>query len=406
MKNTVTVKLFLILLLMLPVSLSASDFGLVVNSNCGYDNAFTEDNTFNYKVDILPRFSTLVGDNGEFVLSAGFSIANEEGFFYIPEILRTEFNIRFGSSGVRIGRFNFSDPLSFVASGLFDGVQYYQNSNGGSFRVGAWYTGLLYKKRAGILMTDNDEAAFLKPFEYDDFFGTYFASRRVISAVEWEHPSIGEFLRLNTAYVGQTDLNKNDTEYHSQYLIVKAGIPINNFLMEFGGSVEFSRTVTAKEIEFNMAFAGDIGLFLLFPSEFNSRLSFKGTIAGGRTGDFITAFNPITAREYGYILKAKLSGLSIFSLDYSAKFNNFLSGSVTASYFVRNDLGTFRGYPLAENSVEYFLGPEAAAQIIWSPASDLHFKFGGGAFFPSLGDLFSEEKIKGRFDFTVVLSIL
>jgi len=385
--------------------LSAYDFGLVINENDGVGNIISENNIFDFKVDILPRFSTLIGDNGEFIISAGFSIGMENGdFFYIPELLRTEFSMRFGNSSLKVGRINFSDPLSFIANGLFDGAQYYYNSGAGSFKFGAWYTGFQYKKRANIAMTEDDQTALNTPFEYGDI-DSYFASRRVISSVGWEHPSIGEFLHLNTAFVGQTDLNDVDTKYHSQYVILKAGIPINNFLMEFGGSVELSQTV-ADENKFNMAFAGEVGLFLLFPSKFNGRLSFTGTIASGKVNDLIGAFIPITGNEYGYILKSKIPGLSVFSLNYSSKFSNSLGGSFTASYFVRNDLGTFKSYPVIEGNKGYFLGPEASARITWSPASDLQFNLGGGAFFPSLGDAEPKEKIKWRVDLSVIMSLL
>jgi len=400
-------KKFLIFLLVLPVSLSAYDFGLVVTANGGYENGSAEGNAFNYEVDILPRFSTLIGDNGEFVLSAGFSAGKEKENepFYVPELLRTEFSIRFGNSGVRVGRVNFSDPLAIAANGLFDGIRYYYNTRHGSFYAGVFYTGFLYKEKASILMTYDDKIAFDKTFDYGDFVATYFASKRLVYSVGWEHPSIGEFLQLSTNFIGQADLNDAYTKYHSQYLIIKAGIPVKNLLVEFGGSVEFSQTVTEESL-FNAAFAGDAGLFLLFPSEFNSRLLFKGTILGGRINDSIGEFIPITAREYGYVLRTKLSGISVFSLDYSSKFSKFFSGSVKASYFVRNDLGTFSGYPAAENSEGYFLGPEASAQIAWSPTSDLQFTLGGGAFFPSLGNAGPDEKLKWRVDLMLVLSIL
>jgi len=402
MKNSLF-KIFLILLLPLPVSLSAFDFGLVVNANGGVGNTVSEDDIFNFKVDILPRFSTLIGDNGEFIVSAGFSIGKDEETFYVPELLRTEFSMRFGNSGFKVGRVNYSDPLSFIASGLFDGVQYYYNTGAGSFRVGAWYTGLQYKKRANIAMTEDDQIALYTPFEYGDFYDTYFASKRMFASIGWEHPSLDEVMHLNTAFIGQVDFNGADTRYNSQYLILKAGIPINNFLLELGGSIEFSQN---EDNKFNTAFAGELGLFLLFPSKFNSRLSFTSLIASGGTDDVMGAFIPITGKEYGYILKAKIPGLSIFSLNYSSRFNNSLSGSFTASYFVRGDLGTFIDYPVTAGSEGFFLGPEVSARMTWSPASDLQFNLGGGAFFPSLGNAGSEEKINWRVDLTVIMSIL
>jgi len=407
MKNLLF-KIFLILFLILPVSLSAHDFGLLISANGGFGNAVLEqdDNAFDFKVDIVPRFSTLIGDKGEFIISAGFSLEKEEEFLYIPELLHTEFSMRFDDSGIKVGRINYSDPLSFIADGLFDGIQYYYNSEMGNFRVSALYTGLQYKKRANIAMNDDDQAALYTPFDYGDFFNTYFASKRTFISIGWEHPSIGELLHLNMSIIGQADLNSADSKYHNQYLILKASVPINNFLMEFGGSIELSQAVSLGEDKFNVAFAGDIGLFLLFPSKFNSRLSLTGIIASGRTNDPIGAFTPITGKEYGYILKSRISGLSIFSLNYSSKFNNSLDGSFTASYFVRNDLGTFNSYPVTAYNEGYFLGPEASAQVTWGIASDLQFVFGCGAFFPSLGDVGPKEKTKWRVELSVIMSIL
>jgi len=397
MKNGIFI-IFLTLLLTLPVSLSAYDFGLIINVNGGF-----EDNAFDFKVDVLPRFSTLIGDNGEFNISAGFSVGNDGKPFYIPELLRTEFNIRFGDSGIRAGRINYSDPLSFIANGLFDGIQYQINSEAGSFRAGAWYTGFQYKKRANIQMSDDDLEGLSTQVNYDDnFFNNYFASKRMFASIGWEHPSIGEVMHLNTAVIAQVDLNGAKTNYNSQYVILKAGIPINNFLLELGGSVEFSQT----EENIFTAFAGELGLFLLFPSKFNSRLSFTSLIASGIIDDSSGAFTPITGKEYGYILKAKIPGLSIFSLNYSSRFNNSLSGLFTASYFVRGDLATFSDYPVAANSEGYFLGPEASARITWGPALDLQFNFGCGAFFPSAGNAGSKEKTKWRVDLSVIMSIL
>jgi len=407
MINAIKIKIILILLLIIPVSLFAFDFGLLINANGGIGNISSEDPAFDFKIDITPRFSTLIGDNGEFILTAGFSFGNEgEDLFYIPELLRTEFSMRFGNSGIRAGRINYSDPLSFIVNGLFDGLQYYYNSRAGSFRIGAWYTGFQYKKRANIKMTETDKTNYLLPIDYDDFANTYFASKRAFASIGWEHPSIGEMVHLNTAIIGQIDLNEDENiaKYHSEYVILKAGIPISNFLMEFGGSVAFIETV-ADENKFDIAYAGELGLFLLFPSKFNSRLSFKGTIASGLIEEDKGIFVPITAREYGYILKANIPGITVLSLNYSSKFSKTISGSFTALYFVRNDLGTFSDYPVVTDSEGYFLGPEVSAQITWGPTSDLQLILGGGAFFPSLGDAGPEEKVKWRVDLTVILSI-
>jgi hypothetical protein len=284
--------------------------------------------------------------------------------------------------GIRVGRMNYSDPLSFIAEGLFDGAQYFYYSSLGHFNAGAWYTGFLYKKNARITMTFDDLAAFNEPVDYGDFFSTYFAPKRVITALGWEHPSFYEFLHIDTAIVAQFDLSGN---YHSQYLIAAASIPISNYRIEFGGAVELS-----QGNEFGLGFAGALGFYWLFPGEFNSLVSFTGKFTGGGSDNLISPFTPITDKYYGFILKHKMSGLSILNIDYSARINQEFGASGGISYFIRSDLGTFSGYPLGGVSEGHFLGPEIYGRLAWSPYSDLQVLFGGGAFFPALGNAGTE----------------
>ncbi|MCL2442375.1 MAG: hypothetical protein FWD13_02795 [Treponema sp.] len=410
MKNLYIKKFLLCLLFifLLPVFLSAFDFGLVAGLHGGIGNSAIEDFTGDFRVDIWPRFSMLLGDNGEFIVSAGVSM--EEINKPIPELLHTELTMRFGNSGIRAGRFNYSDPTSMAAEGLFDGLQFFHNTAAGNFRIGAWYTGLLFKKNANITMTDNELANYNAALDYDDFINTYFAPSRAFVSIGWEHPSIGEFMHLNTAVIGQFDLTEGNDSYNNQYLIVKAKIPISNLLLELGGCIETSQSSSSTE-SFNISFAGNFGLFWLFPSEFNSRLSFTGTIAGGKINETFTEFVPITTKYYGFILKHKMSGLSVFSLNYSGRFSQALGLSFNASYFIRNDMATFKGYPLPSGAADepafkdFFLGPEFSARLIWSPTSDLQFNFGAGAFLPFLGSAGPDEKVLWRAELTATMSI-
>jgi len=392
--------ILVLVIFILPVSLCALDFGLITNVYTGYGSTDTDENLFEFKADILPRLSFLIGDNADFYLSAGLSLGVDEDFYYVPELLRTEFNIRFGNAGIKVGRMNYSDPFSFILCGLLDGAQFNLNSAMGKFTVGAWYTGLLYKKNVNINMTDNDFAINSMPIDYNDFFNSYFASKRMIMALEWDHPSIGEALHLNAAAICQIDLADSD-QYNNQYFIFKAGIPVNSFLFELGGGLEFSQSDNMS----NMAFAGDLGVSWMLPTSIISRLSFNAKIAGGKIDDTFDAFTPVTTKYFGNILKHKMSGLSVLSLDYSARLAETFGLNISALYFVRNDLGTFSGYPLASGSEGYFLGPEVFARMVWSPLSDLQFNLGGGAFLPVLGDAGPGEKIQWRVELTAILAI-
>ena len=399
-------KIFLLSLIILPLSVSAFDFGLVANLYTGYGYRGEEENSFEFKADIWPRFSCFVGDNGDFYISAGLTLGMEEEFYIVPELLRTELSFRFGNMGIKFGRVNYTDPLSFIADGLFDGIRFYYNTVIGRFSAGAWYTGLLYKKNAGIHLSYDDFDAFYLPLDYNDFFATYFASKRIIAAFEWEHPSIAELLRLNVTALGQFDVNGNDSKYNSQYFVLMAGIPFGDFLFEAGGSLGLYQSVSNNVSQSGFMYACDFGIFWMLPAGIQSRLSLTAKIAGGAVNDKNAAFIPITAKYFGEILKLNMSGLSVFGLSYSARLTRDMGLSLAASYFIRNDLGTVQGYPVSLDSKGYFLGPEIFARLIWSPFSDLQINAGAGAFFPSMGNAGPDEKIRWRMELTATLSLL
>jgi len=399
------------LLLLLPVSLGAFDFGLVANLYGEYgsketteENAAAE-NALIWQADILPRLSFLIGESGEFLLSAGFTFGYENELYYVPELLQTELTLRFGRSGIRAGRVPYADPLSFIASGLFDGLQFYHNSKAGIFNAGAWYTGLLYKKTAYITMTQKDQDRYDSSLNYGDFFNTYFAPPRLLASLDWEHPSIAERFSLKAAVTGQIDLCDGEEKYHSQYLTVKAGIPVQSFLFELGGSVQAAQTAAADDMNFNIAFAWNLGIFWTLPVRFNSRLALTGTFAGGMADDLIHAFVPITTKTFGTILEAKLPGLSVIELNYSARLAETFGMGLEALCFVRNDLGTYTGYPLdGEDKEGYILGTEFFARLVWSPVSDLQFNLGGGAFLPSLGNV-SDKNPLWRVELSAIIAL-
>jgi hypothetical protein len=397
--------LFLFAILLPPVSLCALDFGLITNQYAGYYNQADGDGIFEYRGDILPRLSGLIGDSGEFLISAGLSFGVKDEFYFVPELLRTEINMRFGGSSIRAGRVYYSDPLGFIAGGLFDGVQFSHNSSAGIFGVGAWYTGLQYKETAKIIMTDNDVDIYEAKLDYGDFANTYFAPKRLLASFDWEHPSIAELFSLRAAVTGQFDLSGADVKLHTQYLTVKASLPVKSLLFELGGSLEALQTVWADDNEFTVAFAGDFGVFWTLPLNFHSRLSLTGHIAGGRVDDSIGAFVPVSTKVYGGVFQPKLSALSILSLDYTARISQTIGADLSASCFIRNDLGTHTSYPVSADSEGYFLGTEIFARIIWSPVSDLQFNIGGGAFLPAMGDAGPEEQALWRAEITVILAI-
>ena len=417
------IALLLLIVLFLPGFVWAIDFGIVLDQNADYGGFVGSaddlaDGLFTYSGILIPRVSAMIGDTGDIIVSAGFQAAYSDGWFFVPELLRTEFSFYSGMFGFTVGRMQYSDPLGFIADGLFDGAQFSLTSEAGTFSLGAWYTGLLYKRRANIAMTTDELKSYAIQLDFSDFANTYFAPRRLVAAIGWEH--LGWKVKTRLSVLGQADLAdgfnfSNEKLLHSQYLIGKASLPGNVFSLDAGGA--FSLTQYGGEL--SSAFAAELGIAVTPPMRIRSRISLLGRYASGAfEGDTFTPFEPFTIKTQGEILNAKLSGLSFISLDYIARLHNTFSVGITSSYFIRNDLKTYSAYPVLNESntletsplrlVEgsgYLLGNEFFARLLWSPLSDMQFNLGGGVFLPSLGNVAPDADMSWRVELNVIIAL-
>jgi hypothetical protein len=127
---------FILCFLLLPcLSLPAYDFGLILNQNIGFGGMGSAGQdgrgSFDYSIGAVPRLSGLFGQTGDFIVSAGLEADHSGGWGFVPELLRTELSFRTGDWFFEAGRMYHSDPLGFIAEGLFDGVRaaYYSEVN-------------------------------------------------------------------------------------------------------------------------------------------------------------------------------------------------------------------------------------------------------------------------------------
>ena len=425
MKKTRFNFLFLVLILLLPVSLGAVDFGLLTNQYMGLSNDGGDDNNFEYSGSLIPRLSVLFGETGLFYTSGAFTIGYADEAYFVPELLRTELSIRFGGFGIRAGRFNYTDPLSFIASGLFDGIQFSHTSRFGRFGLGAWYTGLQYKKAAKIRMTQEDERIYTSALDYNKFSDTYFAPRRMMAALNWEHPALVGGLGIKTAVIGQMDFSDVHEKLNSQYFTLKFDIPVSNFVFELGGAFGVTQyrpppiipegmeieevpeeLIIYPDYSSHFSFAGRFGFYYTLPTNFSSMVSFVVNHGSGYINDDIGGFTPITTRYFGNILEVELPGLTAFSLDFAGRFHRTFGANATLSYFILNSLKTPNVLlPAEESNNNRLLGGEMFIRFVWSPVSDLQLTFAAGTFVPAWGNVFQEGKPHWRLDLTAVLAI-
>jgi len=391
--------MFVCILTLFTLSLWAKDFGLILDQSAGYGGS-DGDNDFDYSGALIPWFSSPAGGKGNVYLSASvMADYKNEAMTIIPELLRTEFTWSFNNGEFTFGRMWYKDPLGFIAVGLFDGVGVSFDLGGGSLSFGAWYTGLQYKERARITMTVADQELYNTGFEFSNFSDTYFSPRRVISAIGWEHQGLAEIVQLNLAIIDQSDLAKENS-LHSQYAAAKLSVPLNSFVFDLGGCLELIEFSDETKI----ALAGFFGVSWMLPS---ARLSLSGRYSSGVAQDgSLTAFLPLSTVYQGEVLKAKFSGLSVFSIDYLEKFHKTFSAGLNASYFLRSDLGTYNAYPVSDEASDgYMLGTELFGRLYWNPVSDLQINFGGGAFLPSMGNTAKDAAALWRAEINVILAL-
>ncbi|MDR1802471.1 MAG: hypothetical protein LBQ94_02590 [Treponema sp.] len=379
----------------------AFDFGLILDQNADY-GGYGEDGSYGYSGSLIPRFSALLGNSADFYLSAGVRASYAEGaeWRFVPELLRTELSFYSGSMEFKAGRMYHSDPLGLIADGLFDGAKLSIEGEAGTFSLGAWYTGLLYKRRANILMTQADRELYLRELDFADFTNTYFAPPRFVSSLGWERISLGGPLQAGAAVLAQFDLGR-DAPLSSQYLAAKISLPGYIFGFDLGGTLEL-----IEKGGFGTAAAAELGFHITPQTRLPQRLSLLGRYSsGGLEGDFI-AFNPVTTKAQGEILKVGLSGISLVSLDYLIRPANTFSAGLSSTCFIRSDLETYSGYPLSGKSNGYFLGTEFFGMLLWNPYSDLQVNLGGGVFMPSLGDVNPGADVSWRAELNIIVSFL
>jgi len=365
-------------------SLFAVDVGMTLEQNGEYPGS-DGGAAFDYTGIAVPRISGLIGDNGDFYISAGFNYQNNPWGF-VPELLRTEINWSSGGVELTAGRMAYDDPLGYVASGLFDGARVTFNTGAGSFSAGAWYTGFLYKKRANIEMTDGEYESNNAALNYGDFAQTYFAPRRVLAAAEWEHKGLWERAIARLSLLGQFDLTEE--KLNSQYLAGKITIPSGVFSFNLGGCFELIEANNKTGSGFALEADAELRTAVHY-------LSLGAKYSSGGNGK-LSAFLPLTADAQGRIFEAKLSGLAVFSLDYTVRLHETFSVGLYPSYFMLTG---------SADDGKRMLGGEIYAELYWSPMPDIGVILGGGAYLPSLGNAAPDDDARWRVKLNIVLAL-
>jgi hypothetical protein len=248
-------------------------------------------------------------------------------------------------------------------------------------------------------MTGRDRTEYQKPLSLD---GSYFASRRALVSFAWEN-GLGPRSSLALGLLGQFDLNGGDDRLHSQYLSVRYGLRLSRSIELQGDAV-----VGMGEAPDRMVFfVGALGFNWALPGSPDDLLNIRGLYSSPSTGE-LSAFIPVSYLPQGQVFSPPVTGLSVLRGAYTLRPRPALSLTGEFSYFIRTDTVSFRDdrEPAKLKGEGYFLGGECYGTALWTPLPDFALTFGGGAFFPRLGNAFTDEaKIRWKAALGLILSL-
>jgi hypothetical protein len=343
------------------------DFGLVLGEEIEAENDYFKTDT-----SFTPWFSWK-NDNGisvyvSGILSLRYEMFGGAGEFnFIPEVAYTAFKYQTQNITLEAGRVGYTDAMEFTADGLFDGVKFNMEMPAFALTAGVFYTGLLYKETAKIIMTDDDFISY-----YDT---NYLASSRLLAAVRGDIP-LTEQLSLSAEILAQFDLNFKDQALHSQYIEILAEYYIKSMMRLTGGVL--AQMMQNNNSDFGGAFGFLVNFKMDLPSSINHWLGFTFKLTTGAVNDIFTSYKPLNSIPQGEVFQQELAGLASFSLDYSIRILPSLYAEAALHYFIRT-------YDVPGEGNAY--GGELWVKAAWQPFEDIRGTLGFGLFIPGMGNV-------------------
>jgi hypothetical protein len=315
---------------------------------------------------------------------------------------RTELNWRPASLlTLTLGRQRFQDALGIAVSGLFDGAAGSLDIGTGRLSLGVFYTGLLYKETAKIIMTTHDLEQYKKPPDAEGLEG-YFASRRVLLAAAGDFPGLTPRTALTVQGLAQFDVNDAGGALHTYYLEARLRAePLDPLHLDLGA---LGGLVQGDEVRGSAAVSA--GADWEVPGALPDLLSAKFLWTSGRTGDTVSAYIPVGGVSGGKIYDPGLRALMSARLSYQARLLAGFSAGAETAYFIRAGLEALGDADLDGDSDSRTLGGEVYGSLVWAPDPAFRLNAGGGAFFPGWGGAFREDApIRWKINVGLIVSL-
>jgi hypothetical protein len=394
--------LCVIVMMGIAAAVFGADFGLTLGTEGAYAGNVNPEG-FSVTATAVPWFSSVLTEKIDLYVSGIMTLDYEEERGTEPyfEMGRTELKLRPAPAVyLTLGRQRFGDPAGLIASGLFDGAGGGINLGTGRLSLGAFYTGLLCKETARIILTPGDLERYQRPLDAGGLEG-YFASRRILLAVTGEFPDLTSRTGLAAQALAQFDANGDAENLNTQYLELRFTVePADVLHMNLGGLGELAQG--SGESWGSAAFFGGADWEVSGPLP--DLLSAELLWTGGRISGKFRAFTPVSGTNGGRVFDGGTGALMRAGLSYRARPLAGFSFETGAAYFIRTDVETLGDGALDGDSDSRLLGGEVYGSAVWSPDSVFRFSAGIGTFFPG-GAYREDAPARWNINFGVIVSL-
>ena len=374
------------------------DFGLLAEQKFEWEQDLAETKTFSWSPTFTPWFSWDSGEGISVYLSGHFplkytkiiddDIDDDKDNWGKPafkfELTRSSFSYTARQFSFEAGRVIYSDIMGVTAAGLFDGIRLQVPLFIGDFSAGLFYTGLLYKESAKIMMTATDGSNYAEP--WDEKFKYYFASRRILFAGRFDLP-VMEYNNFSLEAIVQFDCNgEEDDRLHSQYFQGLMEIFTQGKIGIAGGAfIETMQSKVGDDDDFTLAI-GALGVIRIdLPTPINDGLKFTSKFCSGPWNDTFTTYTPVSTQSQGQVFQEPFSDIWVNKLNYDVRILPSLFMETALSYFVKASTTP------DDDGKKIMYGGEFWGSLAFQPVNDIRATLGGGMFLPKLGNFFPDD---------------
>ena len=392
-------------------SLSASDFGLTVDSNyslpfLGGEPVSFDAQTYSVKAALWANGS--ITDDMSYEFQGSYTLTESRNFFL--ELDQFQYNAKFFLPAeqavimdLKAGRLSFSDFSGRIFSHSGDGFSLSFGFPEVSATVFGTYTGLLQMPSNAIMMSASDVAdAAVEPVPNWGPLGV----PRLVEGITVTLPGFLEQQNIILSGIFQQDLRKQAdlVEGGSTLFSFYAGLgfmgPMPGVsslfytLYGYGSSGWYGDNII-------LSFLSGAGINYLMPAFFSSRIALDFLYSSGdadhdafyegNTSGYSTAFIPITAAPAGLVFTDQQTNIFYISSSYSLK--PFSTGDseilkntlvlLKPVFLFRSTAGPVQAGGVSEGATGLYLGTEIDLSIMARLFSDLGFSLNGGIYMPS-----------------------